>query len=366
MNGRRLVMVAALPAALVAMIAMRGVATPRPSDYDAELARFSSADLRNRYLRATLTGDFGDYRLAEQALERELAASGASQALLLARATLAFKLHRLPKAKRDLALLPETDAVRALRADVALMEGRYADAARAYESLAATSPSWDNLARLAYFKSKTGDVAGADRLYAAAQDELTAKELRSYAWVEVQRGVMRFEHGRYAGALAHYERAERAYSGWWLVEEHRAEVLHGMGRTRQAVALYRKVVARTRNPELFGALAAILEDEQPEEARALYAEAGRLFAEQMRIYPEAAIGHALRFQLSRADAAPELVALARRNVALRPNAEAKLLLAQAYLKSSQPAPARAIIAEIATTPWRTPELARLQRELAAR
>jgi len=196
----------------------------------------------------------------------------------------------------------------------------------------------------------------ADRLYAKAQDELTAKEMRSYAWLELQRGIVRFEHGEHEKALAHYQRADRAYSGWWLIEEHLAEVLTAMGRKREAIAIYRRVVEQTRNPEYVAALAALTGD------NALFAEADRLYAEQLRLYPEAAIGHVLRTKLERPPS-PELVELAQRNVTYRPNAESKLLLAEAYLKTRQLAQARAVLAEIERTPWRMPDLARVRKAL---
>jgi tetratricopeptide (TPR) repeat protein len=318
---------------------------PRPSDYDAELVRIEAIPdrLQRLYLRASLTADYRDFKRVEEALGDNL----------LVRAHLAFKLHRLPETKRCLALLPDSEAARGLQADMAFMEGRYDDAARLMNALPRT---WDNLSRLANLEAQTGHPDRADALYTEAEEELTAKELRSYAWVELQRGIIRFEHGEHAKALAHYQRADRAYSGWWLVEEHMAEVLEAMGEKRKAIAMYRQVLEKTRNPEYVAALASLTKDE------ALYAEADRLYAEQLRLYPEAAIGHALRTKLKRG-ASPELVTLAKQNVGYRPNAESKLLLAEAYLKTNQIAQARALVDEIARTPWRTPELARVQGEL---
>jgi tetratricopeptide (TPR) repeat protein len=382
--SRRLIAIVILAAGLLALLAVRGIANPAPTAYESDLAEVDARLVRNararaatphdpaaaleevhqRYLRASLTADFDDFRRAEQAIERVLAELGPTHELLLARANLAFKLHRIAAAKRDVAALPETAATQGLAADIALMEGRYADASRDYDRLLLESPTWDNLARIAYLQSKTGDVAGADRLYVKAEEELTAKELRSYAWVELQRGLMRYENGAFENALQHYRRADRAYSGYWLVEEHLAETLQALGRTREAVALYRSVIARTHNPEYIGALAVILRKDDPAEARALDRDADRLYAERYRLYPEAAAGHMIRFLLARPEPSPQLLALARENVQLRPNGEAKLLLAEAYLKTGARAPARAAFAEVLQTPWRTPEVTRVQRQMA--
>ena len=130
--------------------------------------------------------------------------------------------------------------------------------------------SWDHLARLAFLAAKTGDAAGAERLYAEAQEQLTAKEMRPYAWLELQRGVLDLERGDAAAALGRFERADRAYSGYWLIEEHLAEALHLLGRTDEAVARYRRVVARAPRPELLSALAGVLAPSDPGRGRRLW------------------------------------------------------------------------------------------------
>ena len=94
----------------------------------------------------------------------------------------------------------------------------------------------------------------ADALYAEAADEITAKELRQYAWVEVQRGLLHLRHGRLAEAERHYERAEAAYSGYWVVEEHIAELRAAQGRIDEAIALYEGAALRAGRPELAQAL----------------------------------------------------------------------------------------------------------------
>src|SRR6185503_2828417 len=108
--------------------------------------------------------------------------------------------------------------------------------------------TWDKLARLAHFHFKMGDLEKADRLYDEAVDELTAKEMRHYSWLELQRGVLDLSRGHYGKARSHYERAERAYSGHWLVQEHVAELLGAEGKNDEAEAMYRRVIARVPRP----------------------------------------------------------------------------------------------------------------------
>ena len=318
------------------------------------------------YRRASLTADYRDFRLAEQAIAAAIAAVGPSEDLLYLEASFAFKLHRLPRTREVLALIPERGRAPrwlALEADLAYQQGDYAAARRGYQAALARKRGWDDLARLAFLDSRTGRRKQAEQLYAEAQDQLTIKEMRSWAWVELQRGLLDLEFGDPAAALEHYRRAERGYSGWWLIEEHVAEALARLGRREEAAARYRRVLESQRSPEFLAALAAL----GPPDAAELAAEAARRFAEESALYPEAALGHQLEHLLENPLARPEdgaaLLEMARRNLELRPSGEARLLLARAYAKTGRRQEARAELAAIAATPWRLPGLARLRAEL---
>lgn len=355
------VMLGVAALAVVAFLPIFPAAKKGPTDYELELRGIDAklaakpATLRRTgylYQRAALTADFNDFRAAERAIEESFAEVGPTPDLRLLRANFNFKLHRLDAAEDDLrGLDAEMPGVEALRADLAFQRGRYDDARRGYEREIAIAGKWDDYARLAYVQSRTGDVAAADRSYAQAEEQISVKEMRSFAWVELQRGLLEFERGHYDAALARYRRAERAYSGYWLIEEHIAEVLDRLGKKSEAIALYETIIERTHNPEYVNALARITGRGD------LYAEADRLNAARFALYPEATIGHLIRDALARPAARPDLVQLAARNVALRPNAESKLLLARAYLKVNDRAAAAKLAEEIVkTTPWRTAEL----------
>lgn len=289
----------ALAAAAAALISC-SAAREAPSAYDEELARIDreiAAAGPDRlvyllYTRASLTADFQDFARAEREIERALREP--ADELFLFRATLNVKLHRLAAAKDDLrrlARLAGAPYARLLGADIALQEGRLAEARKTCGELLAEDRSWDHLVRVAHLEWKTGHPGRADALYAEAQDGLTAKEMRSFAWVEVQRGLIDLEARRHEDALAHYRRAGRAYSGYWLVDEHMAEVLDLLGRAEEAAELYEKVVERTRNPEYVSALADIVARRDPAAAAALHRRADALFEERFALYPEAARGH---------------------------------------------------------------------------
>ena len=208
------------------------------------------------YRRATLTGDYADFGAAQRAIDRALQQMGIFEDLYLLRANLDLKLHRVSQAKADLQKMPDADGeqVEALRSEIAFQEGRYEEAREGYETLTQRYVTWDGFARLGYYNSIMGDVVEADNLYQRAQDEITAKEMGSYAWVELQRGMLKFKRGRNEEALAHYRRAEKAYSGFWLVEDYTAEVLGAQGRFDEAQALYRRLISRAPRPEFHQAL----------------------------------------------------------------------------------------------------------------
>jgi tetratricopeptide (TPR) repeat protein len=362
---------------------MLAVAVPaRSSSYDAEIARLEAqideaaavpVNLESAtkhaffsYRKATLTSEYPDFQAAEKAIEAAIAAVGPSEDLLFLEASFHFKVHRLAPARETLARMGDRAGeprMRAFAADLAYQEGRYAEAGEGYRAALRRARTWDNLARLAFFESRTGNLAAAEKLYLEAQDELTVKEMRSWAWVELQRGLLDLDFGRPAKALEHYRRAEEGYSGWWLIEEHIAEALGQLGRRQEAIELYRRILEKNRSPEFLSALAALLEESDPAAAAELDREALASFEKQSALYPEAALGHYLEHRLDRGAADQGLLEMARRNVALRPGGEARLLLARAYAKMGESELAKEELAAIEATPWRMPELKQLRAEL---
>ncbi len=214
------------------------------------------------YHRANLTGILSDFDAAETAIQQLMQRVGPQEDLCLLKANLYFKFHRLPDVKRTLAQAPallRRPEGKVLLADIDFQEGRHQEAHAAYMLAIEEDRTWDNLARLAHFQFKMGRVAEADDLYAQAEDELTAKEMRSYAWVELQRGLLHLSRGRYDDAMKHYRRAGAGYSGYWLTDEHVAELLGAQGRYSEAAALYEQIVARVPKPELQQALGELYE-----------------------------------------------------------------------------------------------------------
>jgi len=227
---------------------LRVTVASRPSDVESRVRL-----VYRLYHRVSLSGDLTGCREVEAAADEAMEQHGPQEDLCLLKANLDFKLHRLVKARSDLEMstaLPGRFEGRTLLAEIDFQEGRYERARVTLEGLIAENRTWDNLARLAYWWSKMGDMDAADRLYVEAADELTAKEMRSYAWVELQRGVLDLARGRYEDAAVHYARANRAYSGYWHVEEHVAELLAAQGLFEEASARYEELLTGVAKPEL--------------------------------------------------------------------------------------------------------------------
>jgi tetratricopeptide (TPR) repeat protein len=372
---------------LAAFCLLCGACQKQPTDYETELAGidrniaqiesdFDAGRIdRNKiikrvyylYSRASLSGDFEDFKKAELAIDNALEMLGPVEALQLFKMNFDFKLHRLAAAKAELEALAETSEhpeIKVLRADIALQEGDYPQAQEAYEKLTAgENPRWDNLARLAYYKAKTGHPEEADKLYVEAQEKLSVKQMRSFAWLEMQRGLVDLDYKRYREALEHYKRANRAYSGYWLIEEHTAEVMNLLGKTTEAATLYRNIIEKTHNPEFISALAAIVRSSDAAAAGSLYQQADELFEKRYQLFPEAAAGHFVKYLLLREGNDPRLLAYAERNHAVRPNAEAKFLLLQAYQKTDNESAARDLMRKILQTPWRRPDIESVAKQM---
>lgn len=223
------------------------------------------------YQRASIAGDPLALGEVERAIDRAIALVAHPGDLYFLKAGLAFKLHRLDDVERALAALPSAagnDETRLIRADLDFQHGRYREAEAGYRAVLHAERSWGALARLAHFTGKMGDPSAADGLYEEAQDELTAKELRSFAWVEVQRGFLDFCRGRLDDAQAHYRRADAAYPGYWLVAEHIAELLAAEGRFSAAIAILERLATAVERPDLDQAIAELYElAGQPEPAQ---------------------------------------------------------------------------------------------------
>jgi tetratricopeptide (TPR) repeat protein len=214
------------------------------------------------YQKASISGDLAALTAVNGTIDDAIKLLSNPGDLYLLKAHAAFKLHRLADVDamlRNVSSVYESDEGRLIRADLDFQHGRYQMAENGYIGVLQRERSWGALARLAHLRGKMGDVTGADRLYEEAEDQLTAKEMRSYAWLEVQRGFLDFARGQYGEARLHYRRADAAHPGYWLVEEHIAELFGAEGRYEEAAAIFERVVSTIERPDLEQAIGELYE-----------------------------------------------------------------------------------------------------------
>ncbi len=325
----------------------------------------------NLYLsRGRLTGSYDDYAQAETLVDRAFAMAGNGYGPFATRVTLNFTLHRLDRVARDLEAIAGFAVLTAKvrhnlddqRAELAFQQGRYAEAQTGFAAALARDRNVTNLARMALYHWKTGDFLTAETLYHEALGLLRRAGGEPAAWLHLQLGLMDLERGRYPEALDHYRDGASELSGFWLLDEHMAEILTLLGHTDAALALYTDIIARTDNPEFMDAVAGIHRQAGREDlAKSFIDQARTRYEAQLARYPEAAYGHALDHFQEFGDPA-RAVTLAEANHRTRPNAEAKISLARAYMHAGRLEDARTPLTEALGSPWNTAELQALAAE----
>jgi tetratricopeptide (TPR) repeat protein len=311
---------------------------------------------------AQLTGDYDAYAEADRSLTEAFRAARVSiddESLgpNLLKAQLDYELHRLRpaldaldlvEAQGDGALAPE---IASLRGAIRFHLGDYEQGIALLRASVAADPSPGHAQRLAIALTKIG---GEDEASAILDEtEKTTTSARGFAWISWQRGKIALERGRRDEARQKLERALVYFPGYWQVEEQLAELdaEPSEGRVETAIASYRRLVDTTGDPEFMDALAVLVRERDPAEAEALVRRSNAIYEDRLVKLPEASYGHALEHYLEMVPDASRAVEIAEKNVALRPNGEARTRLAQAYFRAGRTAEARVEILRVTESAW---------------
>lgn len=355
--------------------------------YDAELARIDQTlqanttvasqrpgswlhleSVAKSYLeRARLTGEFDDYYSALKVMSQVYAIAGERGGPALSRATLHFAVHRLPEVEADLvkaesALLLDTSTqqtIQGIRADVLLYTGQYTQAKDAYEQLEAMAPSVNSATRLAHYHAQLAQYQEAERWYERAEQRVSRHSAHLRSWLKLQFGILDLAQGQLDEAMAHYKEGLNVFPGYWLLEEHIAEIDALQGRDKMAERKYRDLIKRTGSPIFMSALADILavrkNKANQNEAADLLETTNRWYENRISKIPELMSGHALAHFLQSGDSQRALQ-LAQNNYRLRPGGEAALQLIQAHTRLGQIPQATRLLETLLTSPYRSAEL----------
>lgn len=314
--------------------------------------------------RAKLTGDFSDYLAAKNSLDEAFILAPPKSGPKLSRAKLHYAIHRLPLIEADLAQTEsallvskqERQLVSEIRADVWLNTGEYAQAKQVYEKIEAYAPSVTSATRLANYYRESADYPAAERWLATAELRNGPRNPQLRSWLNLQRGILDLDRGRFSEALTHYERALKDFSGYWLIEEHIAEVHALLGNEEKAEEQYRDLIMRTQSPLFMNALSEILNGRKDAasqaEAKQWVEQSTAIYQDRLRTLPELVAGHALEHFLQVGDAEFALK-LALNNHGLRPGGESALQLVQAYSLNRQIPEAVALLGSIFRSPYRS-------------
>lgn len=313
--------------------------------------------------RARLSGSFDDYVAAGAAFEAAFASAPAGTGPHIERAGYNFAIHRLDAVAPDLAAIDRyaipdeglTAAADLLRGDVAFYRGRYTEARVLYERGRSRLPTLGGDVKLANFYARFGDFDRAEALLDEADGRITGPQQQLHAFVELRRGMLDLDRGRWPAAERHFRRADDIFPGYGPVEMQLATVRALRGAPDEALAIFLRVAARDQLPDAFDAAASIFRAKGDDaNARLWSGKAGAYWEIRMRQLPEAAWGHALDHLLAFGDPARALD-IAQRNFALRPYADAATGLAWAYLANHRPADALAAVAPTLASGWTSAE-----------
>jgi len=314
--------------------------------------------------RAQLSGEYEDYVSADTVLKKAFSLAARGSGPILLRARLNYVLHRLPAIEADLiaaesTLLvnkPTIATINGIRADTWLQRGRYSDAKQLFDALENMRPGIDSAVRMAQYHTQTGQYERADHWLQIAGQRIAGPQPQLRAWLKLQAGILDLEQGRLNEALAHYNDALQQFPGWWLVQEHIAEIDVLQGRIDVAEQAYRSLIERTGSPLFMIALSEILEQRgNTVDAARLLDDATRIYYEQAVQLPEAIAGHALEHFLQHGTTTQALQ-LARDNHSLRPAGALAVLLAQAQAINGDLKQAAATLDNQLATPYRSAEL----------
>src|SRR5262245_8134251 len=223
---------------------------------DPDPAAFANAGL-DALQRARETSEPAEYTRAQRAFRRALQLDPDNLYALLGLGSLALSQHRFGKAlvlgRRAQRLSPSTARTYGVIGDAQIELGRYTEAFRTYDRMAALKPSLGSYARVSHARELIGDVPGAvDAMRLAAEAGGTAGE--PVAWARLQLGKLEFGRGRLGAAEHEYRAALEAFPGYAQALDALARAEAARGRLKSAITLEREAAERPPRPVHVGFL----------------------------------------------------------------------------------------------------------------
>jgi tetratricopeptide (TPR) repeat protein len=295
--------------------------------------------------RARETGDASYYPRSEQALRRALELDPQNSQAVAglgggggAPGSLALARHRFGDAlafgRRAQQLAPYVAFNHGVIGDALIELGRYDQAFREFDRMAALKPGLASYTRVSYARELLGRPQRALRAMRLAVDAAGPRG-EPAAWTRVQLGKLLFSLGRVEPAATQFRIALAAFPGYVHALDALAHAEAARGRIARAISLERRAVEQNPFPQFVGSLGDLLRlAGRPGRAREQYALVGAierlLRANGVRTDLESAqfnLDHGLRLR--------ESLELARRARAARPSIESDDLLAWALERNGR-------------------------------
>lgn len=288
--------------------------------------------------KARETGDPGYYPKAEALFTQALEVQGDNVDALVGLGVLAMARHQFAEAldwgERARALNRRHTPALGVVGDAQVELGRYDGAVATVQAMVDLRPDLASYSRVSYLRELMGDRDGA---LLAMEQAVTAgaSYAENIAWVKVQLGNLRFDGGDLAGAEREYAAAAEALPNFAPALAGQARVAAARGDLESAAALYGRAVTILPLPEFVVAYGDVLDAAgRPRDAAAQYA----LVEAIQQLYAANGVDTDLELALFTADygdsaALPRAVEQARAVVATRPSVIAWDVLAWTLYRS---------------------------------
>jgi len=286
-----------------------------------------------------------------------------ADALLLAAMILSY-MHEFDTAIALLDRLNDVNASAALRLQIANARGLTPLAARSIPNAPLTTgKEYAELVKLANDCLDRGELACASDYFHQAQFVYTDVAPMPLAWLHTQQGIALLRFDQPEQAIRFFRSAISRLPNYSLALEHLAQCLVRVGQFDEAREIYLKVIEQTKNPEAMAGLA-VLENKQGNTtaAQKWLIRAKIRYAERLKAFPATYAQHAVKFYLLIAESA-EAERLAQLNFALRKDAIAYITLAEVRFAAGNKAAACELLAPVAASGRRLPELIALLSKL---
>lgn len=308
----------------------------------------SATRLGDAHLKqARLKGEFRLYVQADEVLAGVLKRAPEHYSALLGLANARAARHRfrdaIDLARRAAKLKPRDPDAWAIIGDAYLGVGDLAAAEESYAELAMRASGFVVDSRRANLAHARGKSRHAIALLRAALADATARDLpvASRAWCHVIIGATLFDLGDWTAAEAEYQAALTLTPDSYLAVEHLAELRSFQRRDQDALALYERAIALAPHPDFLEAVARTHEwAGRPAEARRWYARARDGYLAAVKAGDPGYYRHLAMYFVDVEPRPDEAVAWARKDLALRQDADAWSTLAWALLAKKDIAGAR--------------------------